>query len=617
MRKVIILITLFFAFSLFAQEPTLVPIAPKKEEKKEEKKKEKKEPKKEEKKEEKKDGYKDLYQQYLNKYNSGTATEEKKTEEEPAAQPEAQPVAQPEAQPAAQPEAQPAAQPEAQPAAQPEAQPAPAPEPVKEEPEVVEPPKPVVPLDPFVVNPYFSVSTFMFVDNGIQIFGSEDLSTSWKFSLGNAILDLKGGNRIFNGRLLFDFAKGLSTEKVVVINYNHDPSLPTDSTNPVENIVPQNQPNALDIIQDASFSITHPSVRKGHWGMNFLMQAGKFYMPFGIESIYDSEAPFPTKSRLNDQFLGGGFNDLGLSLGLDFLLSNTMNLAFNIFVFNGGNETMLDGQDKFQDPALGFDLRFKTKGKFYSTFSFSLIWGSVYHDYDEDIAGGIFDTTNGTYRNDQNQVDENLVLKDDSTGRNDFALNKKNILFSIGTDLGYKVNENIKIGLMAEFDFSARQIFNPERIDEDGNTHIDADGILNSTDSGDKLRFLRDGSENFWGSSNYTTMGLFVAPYANIYMFDLLVRINYFKAPYLYRFLEDSSNSDLGLDVSLVYNFCDYASLGLSWYFAKEVIYKHDSAYNQAEGLDSWVYLKDTFNHNKVMLSLGFNFDYVWEQAKK
>ena len=35
MRKVIILITLFFAFSLFAQEPTLVPIAPKKEEKKE------------------------------------------------------------------------------------------------------------------------------------------------------------------------------------------------------------------------------------------------------------------------------------------------------------------------------------------------------------------------------------------------------------------------------------------------------------------------------------------------------------------------------------------------------------------------------------------------------
>jgi len=494
---------------------------------------------------------------------------------------------------------------------------APVAEPVKqEEPKVVKEPKPVIPLDPFVVKPYFSVSTYMYADTGVMFFGSNDLSSSWKFGLGNAMLDLKGGNKMFNGRLLFDFAKGLNTQKVVQINYDHDPSQPTNSANPVENIVPQNQPNALDIILDASFSLVHPSVRKGHWGMNVLLQAGKFNMPFGVESLYDNENPFQTKSRINESFLGGGFNDIGLSLGLDFLLSNKMNLAFNLFVFNGGNETMLDGQDKFQDPALGFDLRFKSTGKFYSTFSFSLIWGSVYHDYDETITDGIFSTTNGTYLNDINQVPENLIQKD-ATGRNDYALNKKNVLLSIGADLGYNVNKNIKIGFMAEFDFSSREIFNPNRIDENGNTHIDSGGGLNKVGNGDKLRFLRDGSTNFWGSSNYTTFGLFAAPYASIYMFDILARINYSKAPYLYRFLEDSSNSDLGIDVSIVYNFCEYASLGLNYTFAKEVIYKYDRAYNQANGLSDYAYLKDTFNHNKIMLSLDFNFGYLWEQDKK
>jgi hypothetical protein len=171
---------------------------------------------------------------------------------------------------------------------------------------------------------------------------------------------------------------------------------------------------------------------------------------------------------------------------------------------------------------------------------------------------------------------------------------------------------------MAEFDFSSRQIFNPYRIDEKGNTNIDSNGGLNSDGNGDKLRFLRDGSENFWGSSNYTTWGLFAAPYASIYMFDILARINYFKAPYLYRFLEDSSNSDLGIDISIVYHFCDYAALGLSYYFAKEVIYKYDRAYNAAnDDIEDYEYLKDTFNHNKIMLSLDFKFDYLWEQKSK
>ncbi|HNZ54829.1 MAG TPA: hypothetical protein PKN76_11895, partial [bacterium] len=282
------------------------------------------------------------------------------------------------------------------------------------------------------------------------------------------------------------------------------------------------------------------------------------------------------------------------------------------FLFNGSNETMLDGQDKFQDPAIGFDLRFKFDSKFYTTVAFSFIWGSVYHDYDETVKDGIFDTTNGTYLNQEEEIEADRIEK--TATSNDYALNKKNILLSIGADLGYKLNDNISIGLMTQFAFSSRSIFNPQRIDENGNSHIDANQKLNDDGNGDHLRFLRDGSTNFWGTSNYTTWGIFAAPYTKLYMFDIMARISYNKAPYLYKFLEDSNNSSLAFDLDIVYNFCDYGSLALTYTFVREEINKYDRDYNDKNNLDEYTYIKDIFNHNIIALNLFVNYDFLWEK---
>jgi hypothetical protein len=102
--------------------------------------------------------------------------------------------------------------------------------------------------------------------------------------------------------------------------------------------------------------MTHPTYRKDGFGINLGFQAGKFNMPFGLETLYDHELTFSSNSYMNSVFLGEGFNDLGLTLGADFLLSNEMNLGFKFFLFNGSNETMLDGQDKFQDSILDSSL---------------------------------------------------------------------------------------------------------------------------------------------------------------------------------------------------------------------------------------------------------------------
>ena len=259
-------------------------------------------------------------------------------------------------------------------------------------------------------------------------------------------------------------------------------------------------------------------------------------------------------------------------------------------------------------------LRFKLDGKFYTTFAFSFIWGSVYHDYDENVKDGIFDTTNGTYLNEGaiNPDESDKIEKTAAT--NDYALNKKNTVLSIAADLGYKANENIGFGLMAQFVFSSRFLFNPVRIDEDNNTHIDANGKLNSNGDGDLLRFLRDGSTNFWGSSNYNTWGIFAAPYAKLYMFDIMARVSYNKAPYLYKFLEDSSNSTLAFNLDIVYNFCDYGSLALVYTFIREDMYKYDKDYNAKNGYLENEYIKDVFNHNMIMLNLTVNYDFLWEK---
>ena len=562
------------------------------------------------------DNSNDLYQQYLNQYNNNQPAQAEPAK--PAEPAPAQPAAEPEkkeetAQPAAEPEkkeeaAQPAEEEKkeeqpAQPAEEEkkEEQPAqPAEEEKKEEP--AQPAEAAAPvekekIDPFETKPFFSINAFSALSNSIYTFGGDVMPhSSYRFSLDNAVIDLKGGNYMFNGRILFDLAKGLKTTKDVEFNYDHDSELPTDNTNPLEFVETSDSPNALDILKDVSFSMVHPSYRNADnsFGLNVELQAGLFGLPFGIEGGYDHEITF-VHSAIKNDFLGGAFRDIGVSLGFDFLIGNKMDLDLTLYVFNGKNETMLDGEDKFKDPAFGFDIRYNYKSRFYATAAFSLVMGSAYHDYDEETEGGIFKTTNGTYLDEKNKIEENLILKDD-TGRNDYAVNKKNIIFAVGADLGYHVNDDVNVGFKGEFAYSSRSIFNPY-----ANLYIGKDYYEN-------VRFIRDGNDGMiWGKGSYNPFGFFAMPYAHVYWFDMMARFSYFKQPYLYTFIQDSENTNMGVDFALIYNFCDYAGVEFDYNFIRETRHMYDEAYSKNE------YYTNTYNTHIFTIALTGWFDFLWE----
>ncbi len=558
------------------------------------------------------DNTNDLYQQYLNQYNNNQpaqAEPAKPAEPAPAAAPAAQPAEEKKEEPA--PAAQPAEEkkeepaPAAQPAEEKKEEPAPAEEPAEENKE--EAPAEAAAaaeaegdgkIAPFETKPFFSANAFMALSNSIYTFGGNVMPhSSYRFSIDNAVLDFKGGNRMFNGRILVDLAKGLKTSKEVEFNYDHDSELPTDETNPREFIYTSDSPDALDILKDVSFSMVHPSYRNaaGTFGLNIELQAGLFGLPFGIEGGYDHEITYAHSAIKND-FLGGGFRDVGLSLGFDFLISNNMDLDLTLFVFNGDNETMLDGEDRFKDPAFGVDLRYNYEGRFHATAAFSFVLGSAYIGYDEETVGGIFQTTNGTYLDEKNKIEENLIIKDDETGRNDYAANKKNMLFAVGADLGYDINDDVNVNLAAEFAYSSRSIFNPY-----ANIYIGDDYYENA-------RFIRDGNEGMiWGKSSYSPWGFFVMPYAHVYWFDIMARFSYFKQPYLYTFIEDSKNTNMGFDFAFIYNFCDYAGVEFDYNFIRETRHMFDEAYSKNE------YYTNTYNTHIFTVALTGWFDFLWE----
>ncbi len=505
------------------------------------------------------DNTNDLYQQYLNQYNNNQPAPA-----QPAAEPEKPAEAAP-AQPAEEKKEEAAP---AQPAEEKKEEAAPAEE-KKEEaaPAAAEAEKEVEKLEPFETKPYFSANAFMALSNSIYTFGGDVMPhSSYRFSIDNAVLDFKGGNYMFNGRILVDLAKGLKTSKEVEINYDHDSELPTDYSNPHEFVYTSDSPNALDILKDVSFKMVHPSYRNaaGTLGLNVELQAGLFGLPFGIEGGYDHEITYGHSAIKND-FLGGGFRDVGVSLGFDVLLASNMDLDITLFVFNGKNETMLDGEDRFKDPAFGFDIRYNLTGRFHATAAFSFVLGSAYMGYDEETAGGIFQTTNGTYLDEKNKIEENLILKDDDTGRNDFA-------------------------------YSNRSIFNPY-----SNIYIGKDYYENA-------RFIRDGNEGMiWGKSSYSPWGFFVMPYAHVYWFDIMARFSYFKQPYLYTFIEDSKNTTMGVDFAFIYNFCDYAGVEFDYNFIRESVHWYDEAYSKNE------YYTNKYNTHIFTIALTGWFDFLWE----
>ena len=548
------------------------------------------------------DNTNDLYQQYLNQYNNNqpAQAEPAKPAEPAPAQPAAEPAKPAEAAPAAQPAEEKKEEPAQPEEKKEEAAPA---EENKEEAvlpgENKEEAAPAAEGDdkfaPFETKPFFSVDAFMALSNSIYTFGGNVMPhSSYRFSIDNAVVDLKGGNRMFNARILFDLAKGLKTTKDVEFNYDHDSDLPADNTNPLEYVETGDSPNALDILKDVSFSMVHPTFRKGTFGFNIELQAGLFGMPFGIESGYDHEITY-ANSAIKSDFLGGAFRDVGVSFGFDFLIGNKMDLDVTLFVFNGKNETMLDGEDRFKDPAFGIDLRYNYKSRFYAKAAFSLVVGSAYMGYDEDTEGGIFQTTNGTYLDDKNKIDENLILKDEN-GRNDYAVNKKNIIFAVGTDLGYEINDDVTVGFMGEFAYSSRSIFNPY-----ANIYIGEDYYENA-------RFIRDGNEGMiWGKSTYNPWGFFAMPYAHVYWFDVMARFSYFKQPYLYTFIQDSENTNMGLDFTLIYNFCDYAGVEFDYNYIRETRHLYDESFSKTD------YYTNTYNTHVFTIALTGWFDFLWE----
>ncbi len=550
------------------------------------------------------DNSNDLYQQYLNQYtNNQPAQAEPAKPAEPApAQPAAEPEKKEEPAPAAAPaeeKKEEAAQPEekkeeAAPAEENKEEAAPAEEKKEEAAPAEEGDDKIA---PFETKPFFSADAFMALSNSIYTFGGDVMPhSSYRFSIDNAVVDLKGGNRMFNARILFDLAKGLKTTKEVEFNYDHDSTLPTDGTNPLEFVETSDSPNALDVLKDVSVNMVHPSYRNaaGSFGLNVELQAGLFGMPFGIESGYDHEITYAHSAIKND-FLGGAFRDVGVSLGFDFLIGSKMDLDLTLYVFNGKNETMLDGEDRFKDPAFGMDLRYKYNSRFYATAAFSLVVGSAYMGYDEETEGGIFQTTNGTYLDEKNKIDENLILKDD-TGRNDYAVNKKNIIFAVGADLGYQINDDVNVGFMGEFAYSNRSIFNPY-----ANIYIGGDYYENA-------RFIRDGNDGMiWGKSSYNPWGFFAMPYAHVYWFDMMARFSYFKQPYLYTFIQDSENTNIGVDFTLIYNFCDYAGVEFDYNFIRETRHLYDEAYSKDQ------YYTNTYNTHVFTIALTGWFDFLWE----
>ena len=518
------------------------------------------------------DSTNDLYQQYLNQYKkekpapAAQPAEEKKEEPAPAAQPAEEKKEEP-AQPA-QPaeekkeeqkeEPAPAAEPEKKEEAPAESEAA-----AKEEAPAENPEAAVAAAEDegsenkldFERNPYFSIDAFGAMSIGLDVYGGDLVKEeSNRFGLDNAVVDLKGGDKMFNGRILFDLAKI------------------ADEGNRMYNV-----------LKDVSFRMEHPSYRSGNngFGMNVNLQAGLFGLPFGIEGGYDHEITF-ANSAVKEEFLGGAFRDLGISLGLDFIFNPKSDLALTLFVFNGKNETMLDGDDLLSAPAFGADLRFNYASDFYATAVLSFVVGGASHRFE----GGFAE--NGLYYEDEDG--ETYYNVEDVNG-NKITLNRStnNFVLALGLDLGYNINDNVSVGLKGEFAYSRRDLYNPE---------------IDDPDKGNRLLF-----DGVWAAgSSYNPFGFFVMPYATLWDFDTMLRFSYYRDPFYQNYVADGDNSHLEFDFALIYNFCDYAGVEFDY------IFKHwtEHAYDDLDNNEKYT---NFYNEHAFYLALTGWFDFLWEKS--
>lgn len=393
----------------------------------------------------------------------------------------------------------------------------------------------------FERRPYFNATVFGGVSAGINIEdGDVNKEESYEIGLDNLILDFKGGDRMFNGRAMVDFGSVDDEGKMT-----------------------------LDVIKNVSFRMQHPSFRNaaGTFGLDVNLEAGLFEMPFGIETGYDHEVAF-ANSAIKDDFFGGAFNDLGVSLGIDLIFSKESDLAITLFAFNGGNETMLDGEENlFRAPAFGVDVRFNKTGDFFATAAASLVVGKAYKNYGFDVYTLSEEGDIDSYKNGE-----------------DLDQSRNNVLMAIGADLGYNVNDNVSVGLKGEFGLTHRALYNPDF--ENG-------------------KLISDGVDK--AGSSYTSWGLFAMPYVTLWDVDMMARVSYFKAPFYDATIASKNDSNLGVNIAVIYNFCDYAGLELDYDFNRATFHGYGEKNEKvSESLDT----------HSIALALSGAFDFLWEETK-
>jgi len=572
MRHFAAFLVLIFSISVFAQEPALVP--PKK---KEEKKEEKKDVKKKEKKEDKSD-YQELYEKLREKY-------QKKEEEKKAPQPEKKETPKPVEPAKPQPES---VKPEPKPVE-------PQPEPVKPEPKPEVKVKPTVNVMPIIdkeklkITPLapakfrkldMEITAFSSLSNGIGFFGSDLKNSSYAFALDSALIDMKMNvDQYAKARMILDFANVVpGTRTVVENNYDHDPDSPDSS----HEIVKDTPEAFIDVVEEASLTFDNLPY--------FLMaKAGKFRLPFGIENeMHRFELPFYYRSRVGVEYLGGGFNDLGLQIGVNYPLMQDNNIKISYTLFNGKNSTHLDGNDDFQAPAHNFDLRYVNNGNVFSSIvSLSAIYGSAFHEYKE-LSGGILENTAGQKLN----AGVGSPVIDEER----FKTEKKNLLVAAGADLKYAVNNDLKVGLSAEFHWSRREVYNPIQIDKDGNEASGDDG---------KPKYLLQDGLSYYPDKDYTSVGFFVAPNVSYGFIDAMVRFSLHEQPYLYRYLLDGDNSFMGVDFMTNINISENVAFGVNYRYLSETLNRFKPE------IDANNYTEETFNHTELMFSLSFSMDAI------
>ena len=394
----------------------------------------------------------------------------------------------------------------------------------------------------FERNPYFNATVFGGVSAGINIEdGDVNKEESYEIGLDNLILDLQGGDRMFNGRAVVDFGSVDDEGKMT-----------------------------LDVIKNVSFRMQHPSFRNsaGTFGLDVNLEAGLFSMPFGIENGYDHEVAF-ANSAIKEDFFGGAFNDLGVSLGVDLIFSKESDLAITLFAFNGGNETVLDGEENlFRAPAFGADIRFNKTVDFFATAAASLVFGKAYRNYGFDVYNLSEEGEIESYKNGES-LDQD----------------KNNVLMAIGADLGYNVSDDISVGFKAEFGLAHRALYNPDF----QNGKLISDGVK---DAGSAL----------------TSWGLFAMPYVTLWDVDMMARVSYFKAPFYEENIVSKDNSNLGVNIAVIYNFCDYAGIELDYDFNKTTFHGYGEK-NET--------VSESLNTHAIALALSGAFDFLWEEEKK